>query len=544
MFYNNSGFYRFPHFFTCLSLAVLLGACAVIKPPEGGPKDETPPVVKKTIPKNTSTNFSGKEIEITFDEYITLNDIENQLIISPPLDKKPEFKQKGHSIVAKLESPLRENTTYKFYFGDAIADLNEKNILKNYSLTFSTGNYIDSLGFSGKVLMASDLTPAKNALVSLYPEIERNDSLPVLQKPLYVTRTNESGEYTLSNLAAGSYRLYALIDKNSDYLYTAGGAEQIAFQNPSLKIDSTTKTADTLYLFPEPDSTQHISKKEMISLHKLMLIFKYPLKNQDFKLLDSRMDWCFSEISAKKDTAWFWIKKPIPDTLNILFSENQKIIDTVSISTKLNAQRANQTVNKKLIYNHLLKSSDKLLKLIFTNPIDSFALPKIRVFNEKDSTEIITEVSIDKEKPYVLNLYYPWQEDKSYKISMEQAAVTDIYGLQTDSSQFTIKPVLDHKLGSIRISLNRINYKGQAIVQLLNPKNDVLAERISAETNSVIFENLASGKYSIRVIKDENSNGKWDTGILLQRIQPEKITLLSKVLDLISGWEFNETIEL
>jgi len=184
----------------------------------GGPKDETPPEVVKSIPENYSTNFSATEVEITFNEYLKpLQGIKQKLVISPVMDELPEIKLKGKSIIIKFMTELLPDRTYTLNFGDAVADLNEGNTYENFMYVFSTGEKLDSLEMSGIVLSAIDNKPLEGAVVMLYQDDQ--DSLPLTDLPIYLSITDKEGKYQLKNLAGGSYKVFALKDANSNFLY-------------------------------------------------------------------------------------------------------------------------------------------------------------------------------------------------------------------------------------------------------------------------------------------------------------------------------------
>ena len=153
-----------------------LTRCANVVSPSGGPKDTVPPIVLQASPENQSTNFSGKEIHITFDEYVTLNNPNNNIMISPPLENNPEYKLNGKSLIIKFKEPLKSDVTYSINFGEAIKDLHEGNVFKDYSFTFSTGDVIDTLTFEGKVLQAADHKPSPDFFVMLYTENDNSSS--------------------------------------------------------------------------------------------------------------------------------------------------------------------------------------------------------------------------------------------------------------------------------------------------------------------------------------------------------------------------------
>ena len=174
-----------------LLTAFLAQRCANAVAPTGGPQDTTPPVVVEAVPENRNINFTGKKIEITFDEYITLENANQNVMISPPMTEKPDIKLKNKTVVIKFKEDLASNTTYTINFGQAIKDLHEGNAFKDYVYSFSTGDVIDTLSIAGKVLNAEDKKPVEDVYVTLYAADRDNlDSLPLTTKPNYITKTD------------------------------------------------------------------------------------------------------------------------------------------------------------------------------------------------------------------------------------------------------------------------------------------------------------------------------------------------------------------
>jgi hypothetical protein len=214
--------YKISHLFWIIALAFLLVNCANPVAPEGGPKDEIPPVILDMNPPNYSASFDKERLVVRFDEYVKLQGLSQQLMISPPLAETPKIRTKGKSVIIDIDEQLRDSTTYTFFFGDAIVDLTEANPLKNFEYVFSTGTLIDSMAIKGKVTNAFDLMPEDGIAVLLYTlDVDSipNDSLPMLSRPVYVSRTNEKGEFELNNLRNIPYKIIALLDMNSNYLY-------------------------------------------------------------------------------------------------------------------------------------------------------------------------------------------------------------------------------------------------------------------------------------------------------------------------------------
>ena len=179
-------------------IIIFLTSCAIQVAPGGGEKDVKPPELISSQPENFSTNFSGHDIVLNFDEYIALNDIGSQLIISPLLNNTPQIKIRKKSLLIHFNDTLLANTTYTLNFGLGIMDNNEGNKLQNFHYVFSTGSIIDSNFISGKIINAFDRKIGKGNLALLYKT--NNDSLPYLERPVYFARTNDSGDYRIVNI--------------------------------------------------------------------------------------------------------------------------------------------------------------------------------------------------------------------------------------------------------------------------------------------------------------------------------------------------------
>ena len=206
----------------------MLSACANMgQGPQGGPRDTIPPQVTKELPLNGSLNVATKKVEITFNEYIQLADIQKNVLISPPQQMAPEIKAIGKTVSVVFQEDLLDSTTYTIDFGAAICDYNEKTPLEGYVMSFSTGDQIDSLAISGRVYNAANLNPMPSILVGIHAN--HHDTALNTMPFTRVTRSNSEGYFTIHNIRQGSYRLYALNDISRDYFYQPG--EGIAFMD-------------------------------------------------------------------------------------------------------------------------------------------------------------------------------------------------------------------------------------------------------------------------------------------------------------------------
>ncbi|MCK4751167.1 MAG: Ig-like domain-containing protein [Bacteroidales bacterium] len=217
-------------------LALLCWTCAQQGSPSGGPRDEDPPIVLECEPSNYSTRFTVKKILITFDEFIVLDNVNQELIVSPPMEEKPEVKLKRKTIVVEFEEALKENTTYTFNFGSAIKDLHEGNKLLNYEYVFSTGDVLDSLSVKGTLKYAEDLTDPEDP-ISIMLYVDLRDSVPLIDIPLYVGRTDDSGVFSVNNLRPDVYKVFALKDGNNNFLFDLP-TEEIGFLDTSLIVNA------------------------------------------------------------------------------------------------------------------------------------------------------------------------------------------------------------------------------------------------------------------------------------------------------------------
>lgn len=191
--------------------------CAKISSPSGGPRDREIPVITASNPVNGTVNFRGKEISISFNEYVVLDKINEKFMVSPPMKLKPRVFTRGKDVRIQLNEAMRDSTTYTFYFQDAIRDLNEGNAINNYQFVVSTGPVIDSLSVTGNVAGSVNLDPPENTLILLYSQMA--DSFVVKHLPDYITRAEYNGEFRIDNVKAGRYRLYALKDADNSKNY-------------------------------------------------------------------------------------------------------------------------------------------------------------------------------------------------------------------------------------------------------------------------------------------------------------------------------------
>ena len=513
------------------SLLLLTVACAIQVPPDGGPKDETPPELLSSEPENYSTNFHAKEIVLNFDEYITLNEIGKQLIISPPLKKTPEILVKKKSIIVKIEDTLLANTTYTMNFGQGIMDNNEGNKLDNFQYVFSTGSQLDSLFITGRLILADDLTREKGIIVSLYRS--ENDSAPLLERPLYFTTTNDSGEFRISNIAPGSYRLVGIKDNDANYLYQPG-EEMIAFA------DKPVDAGDSLQLsmFKEPGPLKLLRSYSDFP-GKSVLVFNANADTVNWEwLMDTVKAELYSiDYSDKNDSITIWYRNRELDSLSLLV-KNVPASDTIAfrlfkkqpdVPTKRGQVFSIRTAPRQTIIQHIhlpfyLKSSV---------PLQSFDSSLITFM--QDSVEVPISVSLTDSSRQLIQFKHAWMPKSSCTILILPGAFTNIFGEQNDSLTFRFSVQSDTYYGAAKIHF-RPAENMQYVVQLVNGST-VARESVARGNMDVEWQYIDPGSYKLKIIHDTNGNGRWDTGDYFGKLQPEVIEFYPEPITIRSNWD-------
>ncbi len=512
-----------------------LAACASIVPPTGGPIDETPPVVEKINPPNNTLNFNEKGVDFTFDEYVVLNDINNQFIISPPLDKKADIKIKGKKVQVVFDEPLKSNTTYTLNFGNGIKDNNEGNILAGLTYTFSTGDYIDSLSLKGNVKDAFTQLPVLTTAVGLY-KIE-NDSTIFKVKPWYLTRPDSSGNFKFTNLSPGEYELVAFDDANRNLKIET--SEKLAFINERIELN-----------YFEPDSNIHklYLSPQFVKNGPKLITYKELAKGK-YEIITSGSN-CNISINNnqfnKKETQIIKATYKTCDTLTI-YTDNICVDSTVlkvtidTISERVVIKCKSKNYSKILItsptsfneYNYL-----NPVRISFTNPPVEIREKEIKLI--EDSIEI-TDFKIvkDSSDPLSVLVVYPYKKDVKYTIAIPKGTIKDIYQQELDSTGISIKTAEESFFGNLSVIINGGD-SANLIVQLLDAQNTVIYENIINNKRTLSYTNLIPGSYFVKVIKDDNKNGLWDGGNYFNRKQPEKVYITLQSLDVRANWDITD----
>ncbi len=531
-----------------LLTAFLAQRCANAVAPTGGPKDNMPPVVVEAVPENNSANFIGKKIEITFDEYITLENANQNVLISPPLSEKPDIKLHNKTVVVKFKESLAPNTTYTINFGSAIKDLHEGNLFKDFVYSFATGDHIDTLSVKGNILSAADKKPVENAYVGLYAaDLDNVYDLPMSAKPNYITKTDKEGRFSLNGLADKNYLIFALKDVNSN-LYFDQPNEEVAFLDSLVHPNDS--ISHTLYMFTEVDSTQVLLEKKLIEEGLLRFVFRHPAKDAVVMTPEMLPD-TFNLVtmhSAEYDTIWWYFTPNVMDSLWVQVKYDTVINDSSRYSLKFKetgGNRRRKTEPKKLtVSNNLLNrvglipGQDLVLK--FSEPIISYQMSDSAVF-KCDSTVYYGRLAFEPADEYGMKyrLTTPFSADSSYSFEIPDSVFWGIRGCTNDVIRADFHVLKDDEYGNIYITVAPPKGMKQVVVQLTDESGKVLKEEAITHKQEVMFDYLMPAKYKLRAILDADGNGKWSTGNYHHHTLPETILDYKDPLELKAGWDID-----
>jgi uncharacterized protein (DUF2141 family) len=558
--------------------------------PNGGPYDEEPPVIVRTTPKPNQLNFKGKRIEIEFNEIVQLDKPMDNVIVTPPQKQLPVIRSAGKKVIVELKDTLLENTTYTIDFTSAISDSNEKNIFENYSFAFSTGATLDTLEVSGTLLDASNLEPMVGITIGLHNNLADSafQTLPFLR----TSRTNERGQFTIRNIAAGTYKVFALNDVNRDYKFDQAG-EDIAFRDsaftPSFEFSTRqdtlwkdTLTIDTiktvhytkflpndieLLLFKEDFNRQYMLKPERLQENKFTVRFNAPLDSlpllKPINFEPQSEEWVFVQKAEEDKTVHYWITDSMvwkQDTLSMsveyLKSDSLNIlrpqIDTLDLIMKRRPKPKSKRKKKKdekpepiPILNITVNAPSSMdmfdtVTVTFDEPIYDLSKEQIYLDIKKDTIweKIDFEIIPDTLNSLSYQIVRPWNYEESYRLEIDSATIQSVYGKLNNpvSNEFTLKAREEY--GHLYINLPGID--SLAFVELLD-NNDSPIRKSAVKDGGALFMDLPPNKYYARLIIDSNGNNKWDTGNYALGIQPEKVIYYPNLFDILVNFEIDQT---
>lgn len=449
--------------------------CAGMTPPMGGPRDSLPPNVVNVNPADSTLNFTGKKIEIQFDEFVQVDEIQKNLLVSPVPKVNPTVEARLRTVVVTIRDTLEENTTYAIDFGNAIRDYNESNILHNYRYLFSTGSSLDSLQLGGRVIIAQTGRPDSTLVVMLHTSLD--DSAVIKDKPRYVARVDSAGYFRFRNLAPGKYDIYALKDEGGTRRYMS---------------------RDQLFAFYDSSVTSQSEKNDI-------MLYAY----------------------VGEDTAQAQPVSSLPPPTRRRTNERGG-------ESILRMQANVDGTGKDLL---------TPLEFTFTEAIRSFDSTKLffgdTALTPLDNYRLVRDTADNK-----LALTYPWEENTAYTVIVDTGFVEDTLGrhlVQPDTISFVTKKKSQY--GLVRLRFLNLPLNRNPVLQLVQG-DEVKYSHVF--TNNEFYAPLFTpGDYDMRLVFDENRNGKWDPGNFFgEKRQPEKVQLIPRKLNVKANWDSEIDIQL
>ncbi len=513
---------------------MLFWSCASIQKPRGGPRDRTPPKLLLATPANQTRNFKAASIRLDFDEYFKLSNQYTEITVSPAMEKQPEYKIKQKSLLINFKDTLVKNTTYVINFGKAIADVNEGNVLKNFTYVFSTGPHIDSLSISGTVINTQTQEKEKDATVMLFP-IKQDSLLFGKKKPSIYATTDTAGNFTLSNLHEGDYKIYALKETSADKIYNKED-ELIAFQKRTLHIDKDTSGIQMILFKQIPDKFRVVKKFDPDG--SMLITFNQPLTDPAVKINYPKGfdDQKIVEISKTKDTARIYVRSWDFDSLSVSVTERGKPLDSIAFNK---SRKETYTRLIGLAYNinndgRLKPATD--LAITVNSPVDYIDASRI-ILTEDSVTRTNFTITKDPVSTRRFVMKYRWRQEARYQLTFNEGTFTNIYG---ERNKRLVKPFIIDKpenYGTITLRVTVPDTAKSYIIELLNEGKRVVRTDIIKKSATINYNDFIAGKYRIRITYDSNNNGKWDTGNLKRKLYPEQILLMPTTYTMRANFE-------
>jgi hypothetical protein len=461
----------FNWFILLVSATVVLATtgCANMIPPGGGPRDSLPPVLVEALPKDSALNFTGNRITLNFNEFVEIQNAYENVLVSPTPVNTPIINSRFRTVSIRIKDTLEPNTTYSINFGNALRDINEGNVAKNFTYLFSTGTTIDTNSVSGRVIMAETGKIDTTLIVVLHRNTD--DSAVVKERPRYVAKLDGKGFFQFRNLAAGTYAMYSI---PNDY---------------SKRYDDTTKP---------------------------------------FAFSDTLVN----AVSNRPTT---------------LYAYQLQKVDTGTVKPKAAASAGKAKEDKLLRYQPSFEDGKQSLlnplKITFNKPITSFDSTKVTLLGPDSAVVSNYRIVPDTNKAR-FTVLYNWPENTPYRLIFLKGAFADSTGTtlaKNDTLRFNTKRIGDY--GSVKLRLKNLNLSKSPVLQLV--QNDKVVDSIPLRQSEWSRKLYEPGEYEVRLLYDNNKNGKWDPGKFFgARIQPEIVVIIDTKLTIRPNFDNEKDLTL
>lgn len=576
-------FLVFPILFATIILYI--SSCANQGAPTGGPRDTIPPGLVNTFPVNKTLNYKDNEFTLTFDEYINADQLKSKLVITPRFDNKFNHRIKKNTIIIRFESSFEDSTTYTLNFADGITDVTEKNPAVNLSLAFSTGPTIDSMYISGTVRDLYTNANQKEILIALF---DQEDTLDIFSgKPKYFTKTDPSGFYRIENIKNGLYKLYAFDDQNSN-LQNEPKEESHGFKAEFIDLNQPKDSIDLLIQLIDSSPLRLIRSKTTGKYFDVQ--YNKYIESYDITVLDNTKESLIPANNLINDNETLRFYPDIPElidsdslgiSIEVMDSLNNQLTDTVYVLFKESTRKpekfsfslkpANRTdIHKnfqlhlsfdkpiaQVTYDSLVLAYDTvryetLSDTLFTwnnnktaltidlNPDPRF-LPntytQLKAQFSIDSTEAVNSLPDSLHYTILDNQPNPYTNQVIIKLGQGAFISVDVDSTDSKTHSYLFPDPSEYGIVSGTIETTRNSYT----LQLIDTEFNIIDQRYNSRDFQ--FKNVKPGKYTFRVLIDDNEDGQWSNGNILQNEEPESIWFYEQTFDLRANWQV-ENLEL
>lgn len=504
---------------------ILWYSCAQIRPLKGGEKDTVSPIALSVYPPHLTTSFTSNQIVFNFDEYIQLNNITQELIISPPLQKQPKIRVKQKSLYITFDEELLPNTTYTFNFGDGVVDLNEGNKANDLIYVFSTGTAIDSLSLSGTVLDAYTLKPSAGFKVMLFESDTTISSKK--PRPIYFAKTKTDGSYKINYLREGNFYLYGLNDENSNFRADEGEALALIGDSVSPTYEDSIKTI--LYSSVPRSNNPQVDTYSIDSTGYVN--FKWDSYFDSLTVKPLNPDISVSLI-LERDSAFVRLKgKPTDRIEELAVLYGDELSDTISIPFFASAQKNSFVLNSNIEKKQLISSP-----LILSTPLWMHVDDTSQISLKQDSLIIQTKIIFSDEKNSC-EIKAKLVSGKDYELIALPGAFSNESGGTNDTLNLKFTTYKQQELGSLKFVLSGDELPENAYFVLTNKEEKIIYSTNTFKSGALLIDNLPATDYTARFWQDDNQNKLFDPIILSTKQQPEKVWIFPQTISVRANWE-------
>ncbi len=544
--------YRFFAKFVPLILVSFLFSCAKQVPPSGGPVDRIPPTVIATNPANETTNFSGNEIEITFSEYVDKSSVRNAIFISPTISDK-SFDWSGEQVTISFTDTLKQNTTYTVIVGTDIKDLNNKNKMASpYIFSFSTGSQIDKGKIEGNVFAK------KPKGVMLFAYRECSDTInPAKRKPDFISESGGNGKFVLSGLSNGKYRIFAVNDKNGNFLFDSS-TEKIGIQSVPVVLTDSNQTINNLNFQLTSFDTTKPELIEATMTDKNHILAEYS-KAIDSSMISSNNFWiydstnkisyrikCVYKGKVKGAKVLLELKENLPNNDRLfLFSKNlSDYSGNVSKSeavefyyndkpdtTKPAILRVNTPLKNKIDY------AEPKFTIFFTEGICSTDIDKTIILSNRKNVTFPIKVNKVNDAEFNVSILTKLRPNEKYSLTVKMSELVDAAGNNGDSS-FVKSLETVNDLAFVSVEGKVINadktVPNYVVLRGIKEKSAIIIK--VEQTGKYKFEKVLPGDYFVWGFSDRNKNGKYDFGKVIPFMYSEPFSFRKDTIVVKPRW--------